>query len=153
MHNLHPGCIFGHVNGVLRICTGCKFAHTFEVEQIYLHPGANCAYARKMCIFYSFRSAILIYCRRFCLKRYLKLFYQNEKADCLSWLTRHQNKCAYINASTILIQLNLYGYRRSPHPTPQQIWEISKAPKAQKRNPSKAVSHILPLLTWSISSL
>ena len=64
MHNLHPGaklhpgCIFCHVNGVLRICTrvknlhciGCKFAPTFEVEQIYLdpgtnlHPGANCAY-------------------------------------------------------------------------------------------------------------
>ena len=21
--NLHPGCIFGHVNGVLRICTIC----------------------------------------------------------------------------------------------------------------------------------
>ena len=83
MHNLHPGAnlhpgfkfaprvYFGHVNGVFRICTrckfapGCKFAPTFEVEQINLHPGANCAYERKMCIFYSFRSAILIYCRPF----------------------------------------------------------------------------------------
>ena len=70
MHNLHPGanlhpgwCIFGHVNGVLRICTrvqGCKFAPSFEVEQIYLHPGANlhlgaiCAYERKMFNFYTF---------------------------------------------------------------------------------------------------
>ena len=56
--NLHPGCIFaprvyfGHVNGVLRICTRCKFAPTFEVEQVYLHSGANlhpgaiCAYER-----------------------------------------------------------------------------------------------------------
>ena len=35
--NLHTGCIFGHVNGVLRICTrvqGCKLAPTFEVVQI-----------------------------------------------------------------------------------------------------------------------
>ena len=72
MHNLHPGanlphgCIFGHVNGVLRICTrvqistGCKFAPTFEVEQIYLHPAANlhpgaiCAYERKIFNFYTF---------------------------------------------------------------------------------------------------
>ena len=71
MHKLHPGCIFGHLNGVLRICTrvqicsyfrgganlfapGCKFAPTFEVEQIYLHPGANCEYERKICIFYTF---------------------------------------------------------------------------------------------------
>ena len=37
--NLHPGC---------------KFAPTFEVVQIYLHPGANCAYERKMFIFYTF---------------------------------------------------------------------------------------------------
>ena len=36
------------------------------------------------------------------IKVNFKLFYQNEKADCLSWLTRHQNKCAYINTSTIL---------------------------------------------------
>ena len=62
-----PGCIFDHVNGVLRICTrdlivapGCKFAPTFEVEQIYFHPGANlhpgaiCAYERKMFNFYTF---------------------------------------------------------------------------------------------------
>ena len=48
-----PGCIFGHVNGVLRICTGCnykpgcKVTPTFEVEQIYLHPDANCTFERK----------------------------------------------------------------------------------------------------------
>ena len=53
MHNLHPGCIFGHMNCLLRICSRmqiaprCKFAPTFRVEQIYLHPGANCAYERK----------------------------------------------------------------------------------------------------------
>ena len=60
--NLHPGCKFAplvyfcHVNGVLRICTRvqiCKFAPSFEVEQIYLHPGANCAYERKMFNFYT----------------------------------------------------------------------------------------------------
>ena len=55
-----PGCIFGHVNGVLRICTrvqiasGCKFAPAFEVVQIYLHPGANCAHERKLYNFYTF---------------------------------------------------------------------------------------------------
>ena len=61
--NLHPGCIFGHVNGVLRICTlapGCKFAPAFEVVQIYLHPGVNlhpgakCAHERKLYNFYTF---------------------------------------------------------------------------------------------------
>ena len=36
--NLHSGCNFGHVNGV----------PTLVVVQIYLHPGANCAHARKM---------------------------------------------------------------------------------------------------------
>ena len=46
--NLHPGCIFGHVNGVLRI------APAFEVGQIYLHPGANCAHERKMYNFFTF---------------------------------------------------------------------------------------------------
>ena len=52
MHNLHPGCkfapgcIFGHVNGVLRIYT--------RVEQIYLYPGAVYAYERKMFNFYTF---------------------------------------------------------------------------------------------------
>ena len=43
--NLLPGCIFGHVNGVLsQFAPGCKFAPTLEVVQIYLHPGANCAH-------------------------------------------------------------------------------------------------------------
>ena len=48
-----PGVFFGHMNGLLRICsrmqicTKCKFAPTFEVEQIYLHPDAKCAYERK----------------------------------------------------------------------------------------------------------
>ena len=50
--NLHPGRIFGHVNGDFRICT--------RVEQIYLHPGENlhpgaiCEYERKMINFYTF---------------------------------------------------------------------------------------------------
>ena len=49
MHNLHPGCkfapecIFGHVNGVLRICTrvlictGCKCAPIFEVQFVHMN--------------------------------------------------------------------------------------------------------------------
>ena len=45
-----PGVYFGHVNGVLRICTrvqpGCKFAPAFE--------GANCAHERKLYNFYTF---------------------------------------------------------------------------------------------------
>ena len=50
--NLHPGCIFGHVNGVLRIC---KFAPTFDVHPgANLHSGAICAYERKMFNFYTF---------------------------------------------------------------------------------------------------
>ena len=57
--NLHPGCIFGHVNGVFRICTRlhpganlllpsrwCKFICT--------RPGANCAHERKLYNFYTF---------------------------------------------------------------------------------------------------
>ena len=44
-----PGCIFGHVNGALRICTGCKFASTLEVVQIYLHPGCKFAPGCKLC--------------------------------------------------------------------------------------------------------
>ena len=44
------------------------------------------------------------------IKINFELFYQNEKADCLSWLIRHQNECAYINASTILITLRQYTY-------------------------------------------
>ena len=39
--NLHLGYSFGHVNGVLRICTRV---------QIYLHPDANCAHERKCLI-------------------------------------------------------------------------------------------------------
>ena len=52
--NLHPGCIFCHLNGVLRICTVYKFAPTLEVVHIYLHPGSNCAHERKMFNFYTF---------------------------------------------------------------------------------------------------
>ena len=62
--NLYPGCIFGHVNGDLWICTRvqiCKFAPTFEVVQIYLHPGAICAHERKMFFFFILRSGILMY--------------------------------------------------------------------------------------------
>ena len=37
---LHPGCIFGHVNGVLRICTGwSKFICT-RVQ--FVHMNAKC---------------------------------------------------------------------------------------------------------------
>ena len=51
--NTHPGRIFGHVNGVLRI--GYKFAPAFEVVQMgaNLHPGANCAHERKLYNFYT----------------------------------------------------------------------------------------------------
>ena len=40
--NLHP------------FAPGCKFAPAFEVVQIYLHPGANCAHERKLYNFYTF---------------------------------------------------------------------------------------------------
>ena len=40
--NLNPGCIFGHVNGVLRICTSNS------------RGGANCAHERKIFNFYTF---------------------------------------------------------------------------------------------------
>ena len=80
--NLHPGCIFGHVNDVLRICTRVQICSNSEVEQIYLHPGANllpgamCPYERKLFNFYTFGSEILIYRRPFlirsCINRYEK---------------------------------------------------------------------------------
>ena len=54
LHPEQPGCIFGHVNGVLIICTRVQFAPVFKVVQIYLHPGANCAHERKLYIFYKF---------------------------------------------------------------------------------------------------
>ena len=53
VHNLHPGAnshtgykfapevYFGHVNGVLRICTGCKFAPFFELVQILFASGCK----------------------------------------------------------------------------------------------------------------
>ena len=49
--NLHPGCIFGHVNGVLRICTRVQISSYFGD----LHPSAICALERKMFYFYTFR--------------------------------------------------------------------------------------------------
>ena len=69
---------FGHVNGVLRICTrvqicafsrggatlfapGCKFAPTLEVVQIYLHPGAKCAHERKIFIHFNLWQAFYYY--------------------------------------------------------------------------------------------
>ena len=80
------------------------------MEQIHLHPGANCAYVYLLYVSigdFDILQTFSVYV--FVFKRYkkinFKLFYQNEKADCLSWLTRYQNKCAYINASTILIIL------------------------------------------------
>ena len=45
--NLHPGCIFGHVNCVLRICTGVQICSCFQ-------GGANCAHERKLYNFYTF---------------------------------------------------------------------------------------------------
>ena len=87
--NLHPGCKF--VPRVYfwpcercfkNLHPECKFAPTFEVEQIYLHPGATllpgaiCAYERKLFNFYTFGSEILIYRRPFlirsCINRYEK---------------------------------------------------------------------------------
>ena len=109
-----------------------------------MHPGANCAYERKNVYFryvligdFDILQTCFVY--DFVLKdisKILNCFYQNEKADCLSLLTRHQNKCAYINASTILNILKLdsltcMGIVKSTlvhkllgivdHPTPQQI--------------------------------
>ena len=53
--NKHPGCKFAH--GVyFWPCERClKNLHpAFEVVQIYLHPGANCAHERKLYNFYTF---------------------------------------------------------------------------------------------------
>ena len=50
MHNLHPGCkfapgyIFGHVNGVLRICTRVQVCSYFQGGADLFAPGC------KMCI-------------------------------------------------------------------------------------------------------
>ena len=45
VRNLHPGCIFGHVNGVLSICTrvqiGCKFSPTLEAVQSCFYENQN----------------------------------------------------------------------------------------------------------------
>ena len=62
--NLHPGCIFDHVNGVLNICTGCnfapgcKFAPASEVVEIYLHPEANLLLHSRLCKFICTRKQI-----------------------------------------------------------------------------------------------
>ena len=45
--NLHLGYIFGHVNGVLRICTRVQIYSHLGAN---LHPGANCAHKRKCLI-------------------------------------------------------------------------------------------------------
>ena len=54
VHNLNPGCMFGHVKGVISICTWAQictpsnFAPTAEVVQSYLDPSEKCAYEREM---------------------------------------------------------------------------------------------------------
>ena len=50
MRNLHPGCIFGHVNDVLRICTRVQICSNSR-GSANLHPGANCAHERKMFLY------------------------------------------------------------------------------------------------------
>ena len=45
--NLHLGYIFGHVNGVLKICTRVQI---YLHSGANLHPGANCAHERKCLI-------------------------------------------------------------------------------------------------------
>ena len=58
--NLHPGCKFGHVNGVLRICTRVQICSYYRgganlfAPGANLHPGANCAHERKPYIFIYF---------------------------------------------------------------------------------------------------
>ena len=59
MHNLHPGCIFGHMNCLLRICSRMQICTKVQICSYFqsganlfapvcnLHPGANCAYERK----------------------------------------------------------------------------------------------------------
>ena len=58
-----PGCtpvVFLAMSTMFYEFAGCKFAPTFEVVQIYLHPGANllpgalCTHERKMFYCYSF---------------------------------------------------------------------------------------------------
>ena len=67
-----------------------------------LHPGANCAYERKNVYFQYVLIGDFDILQTCFLYDFVLKDIQNEKADCLSWLTWHQNKCAYINASTIL---------------------------------------------------
>ena len=46
-----PGCIFGHVNGVLRIFTRVKICIRVQICSYFrggTNPGANCAHERKM---------------------------------------------------------------------------------------------------------
>ena len=33
--NLHPGCIFGHVNGVLNICARVQIVHMNAKQNVY----------------------------------------------------------------------------------------------------------------------
>ena len=40
--NLHPGCIFGHVNGVLRISTWVQICSYYRGGANLFAPGANC---------------------------------------------------------------------------------------------------------------
>ena len=65
---------FGHVNGVLRM----QLNPTFDVVQLYLHPGANCAHERKPFNFYIRFDRSLICGRpfllRICINRYKNEF-------------------------------------------------------------------------------
>ena len=49
-----PGVYFWPCEQCFKNLPGFKFALAFEVVQIYLHPGANCAQERKLYNFYTF---------------------------------------------------------------------------------------------------
>ena len=77
------GCIFGHVNGVFKnLHPGANLLLRLRSSKFIctrLHPGAICAYERRMFNFHTFLSGILIYCRPFLFRssinRYFSKFY------------------------------------------------------------------------------
>ena len=104
--NLHPGCIFGHVNGVLRICTRVQICSCLRGGSNW-HPGANCAHERKLYNSIHFDNG-----RHFLLRCCLKSIKNKFQVV----INRKEYHVYYFHHSSIRYW-NLYGYDRSPPPT------------------------------------
>ena len=109
--NLHPRCIFGHVNGVLRICTRVQICSCLR-GGANLHPDANCAHERKLYNFYTLCLEISINGRHFLLRCCLK---SNKNKFQVVFIEKNIMFINFNHSSTPY--LNMYGYRRSPPPT------------------------------------